>query len=371
MNRVRSAALLLIALATVLVLASCGGNGGSQTSTPSASASPSGSAAGTPSAEPSPTSSATSAPSDTQELTKVRFSEVIRSIFYAPHYVAMSQGFFAKQGLEIDMNTAQGSDKGAAALIAGTADISLVGPETAIYIYNQKGEKTLKVFYQMTMKDGSFLLSREPVNSFKWSDLAGKKIIGWRPGSAPQMVLNSMLAKEKVEGADVVTNIAATAMAGAFASGQGDYIQLYEPVASTLIQQGKAYYAASLADFGPYPETSYVATSDYIAKHPDIIRKFTNAVAEGTQWLNTASDDEIVKALKPFFDGTPDDILLQSIKRYKEQETWPTSPLLTSDAFETLQNVLIENGVLKAGEKLGDLSAIADMSFASAIGKEG
>ena len=127
---------------------------------------------------------------DTEKLTTVKFSEVIRSIFYAPHYVAMSKGFFEEQGLNVDMNTAQGSDKGAAALIAGTADISMVGPETSIYIYNQKGDKILKVFHQLTSRDGSFLLSREKLDDFKWSDVQGKTIIGWRPGSAPQMVMN-------------------------------------------------------------------------------------------------------------------------------------------------------------------------------------
>jgi len=315
-----------------------------------------------------PSESVSPAPA-AEETVKVKFSEVIRSIFYAPHYVAMSQGFFRKQGLDVDMSTAQGSDKGAAALIAGTADISLIGPETAIYIYNQQGGKTLKAFYQMTMKDGSFLLSRTKADSFQWSDLAGKTIIGWRPGSSPQMVLQSLLNREQVQGADVLTNIASTAMAGAFTSGQGDYIQLFEPVASTLIQQGQAYYAASVGDeFGSYPETAYVATSDYIAKHPDVIRKFTAAVSEATQWLSTASDDEIAAALRPFFDGTPDDILVQSIRRYKEQETWPLRPELTAESFATLQNVLVENGVLKPEEKLADLSAIADMSFVNEAG---
>ncbi|CAM3651999.1 ABC transporter substrate-binding protein [Cohnella lubricantis] len=365
MNRVGKMSGWLIAVALMLIVASCGGSSGGNSSP---SASPSGSASAAPSADPSASPSASATP---QELTKVRFSEVIRSIFYAPHYVAMSQGFFAKQGLEIDMNTSQGSDKGAAALLAGTGDVSLIGPETAIYIYNQKGEKTLKVFYQLTMKDGSFLLSREPVESFEWSDLAGKKVIGWRPGSSPQMVMASMLKQEQVEGTEVVTNIAATAMTGAFTSGQGDYIQQFEPVASTLIQEGQAYYAASLADFGEYPETGYVATSDYIAEHPDVIQKFVNAVAEGTEWLNTASDDEIVQALKPFFEGTPDDLILQSIKRYQEQNTWPASPVLTAESLETLQNVLIENGVLKSEEKLSDVSAIADMSFVDKIGQGG
>jgi len=305
------------------------------------------------------------------EQTTVKFSEVIRSIFYAPHYVAMSQGFFEEEGIVLDLNTAQGSDKGAAALLAGTADISLVGPETAIYIHNQKGDKTLKIFYQLTMKDGSFLLSREPADNFQWSDLAGKTVIGWRPGSSPQMVLNSTILKEGVKDVNVVTNIASPAIAGAFTSGQGDYIQLFEPVASTLIQEGKAYFAASMGEaYGDYPETSYVATSDYIKNHPDVIQRFSNAVAKGAAWLQTASDDDIAKALAPFFEGTSDELIIQSVNRYKAQGTWTTDPVMTKEQFDSLQDVLIENGVLKAEDRIGDLSDVADMKFAEKIDVE-
>ncbi|WP_373232500.1 ABC transporter substrate-binding protein [Cohnella sp.] len=299
-----------------------------------------------------------------KKLVTVKFSEVIRSIFYAPHYVAMSKGFFEEQGLYVDMNTAQGSDKGAAALIAGTADISLVGPETSIYIYNQKGDKTLKIFHQLTATDGSFLLSREKLDNFKWSDLEGKTVVGWRPGSAPQMVMNSTLIKEKVANVNVITNIAAPAMAGAFTSGQGDFIQLFEPVAATLVKEGKAYYAASMAEaFGPFPETSYVATADFIKENPEIIQKFTNAVTKGAEWLNTASEAEITEAIMPFFEGTPEDLIIQSVDSYKKQGTWPTKPELTEQQFEILQSVLIENGVLKAEEKVTDMEGIVDMSF--------
>jgi NitT/TauT family transport system substrate-binding protein len=305
-----------------------------------------------------------------KELVTVKFSEVIRSIFYAPHYVAISKGFFKEQGLNVDMNTAQGSDKGAAALIAGTADISLIGPETTIYIYNQKGDKTLKIFHQLTSKEGSFLLSREKIDSFKWSDLKGKTVIGWRPGSAPQMVLNSTLLKEKVPDVTVITNIAAPAMAGAFTSGQGDFIQLFEPVASTLVKEGKAYYAASMGEaFGPFPETSYVATTDFIKSNPKVIQQFSNAVAQGADWLSTASEDDISAALMPFFEGTPKDLILQSVKRYKDLGVWSAKPELTTEQFEILQSVLIQNGVLKPEEKVANLGDVADMTFVKNIGK--
>jgi NitT/TauT family transport system substrate-binding protein len=302
-------------------------------------------------------------------LQTVKFSEVIRSIFYAPHYIAMKKGFFEEEGLVIDMNTAQGSDKGAAALIAGSKDISLVGPETAIYIYNQKGEKTLKIFHQLTMKDGSFLLSRTKMDAFKWSDLEGKTIVGWRPGSAPQMVFNSKLSKEKVK-ADVITNIAAPAMAAAFISGKGDFIQVFEPVASTLVKEGKAFYAASMGEsFGPFPETSYVATSDYIKANPETIQKFVNAVSKGTKWLSTATNDEIADALASFFEGTPKELIISSIESYKKQDTWPIVPELTPEHFESLQNVLIDNGVLKPEQKVADMEAVVDMSFVKNSGK--
>lgn len=334
-NRRKPVLLLLVAMLMILTAAACGNNN-----------------------------------KDPEKLTDVKFSEVIRSIFYAPHYVAMSQGFFKEQGLNVDMNTAQGSDKGAAALIAGTADISLIGPETTIYIFNQKGDKTLKVFHQLTSKDGSFLLSREKLDNFQWSDVSGKTVIGWRPGSAPQMVMNSTLLKEQVKDAEVITNIAAPAMAGAFTSGQGDFIQLFEPVASTLVKEGKAYYAASMGEaFGAFPETSYVATSDFIKDNPDTIQKFVNAVAKGTEWLKSASDDEIADALMPFFEGTPKDLILQSVERYKSQDTWSSNPELTKEQFDTLQNVLVENGVLKAEEKIVNMEDVVDMSFVKKIGK--
>jgi NitT/TauT family transport system substrate-binding protein len=193
-------------------------------------------------------------------------------------------------------------------------------------------------------------------------------VIGWRPGSAPQMVLNSTLGKEGVKDVNVVTNIAAPAMAGAFTSGQGDFIQLYEPVASTLIKEGKAYYAASLGEaYGAFPETSYVATSDFIKDHPDVIQRFSNAVAKGAAWLSTASDDEIANALAPFFEGTSKDLIIQSIERYKNQGTWTTNPVMTQAQFDTLQAVLTENGVLKAEDQIKDMNDIVDMTFAKKI----
>lgn len=298
-----------------------------------------------------------------QELTTVRFSEVIRSIFYAPLYIAIEKGFFKEDGINVDLVTSQGSDKGAAALLAGTADISLVGPETTIFIANQEGSKKLKVFYQLTMKDGSFLLSRDKTDNFKWSDLAGKSVVGWRPGSAPNMVLNAVIKKANVSNASVITNLAAPAMVGAFTSGKGDYIQVYEPLASMLDTQGQAHLVASMGEeFGNYPETSFVATTDYIKENPKIIQNWTNALIKATKWLQDSSLDDTAKALSPYFNGTDLELIKKSIERYNKQGTWSLNPVMDESQFNILQNVLVENGVLKAEQKV-KMEDVLDMSF--------
>lgn len=300
---------------------------------------------------------------------KVRFSEVIRSIFYAPHYIAMERGFFKEEGIEVDMVTAQGSDKGAAALIAGTADISLIGPETTIFIFNQNGDKTLKVFHQLTSTDGSFLMSRNKIDHFSWSHLAGKTVLGWRPGSAPQIVFNSLLLKNKVDDVEVITNIAAPALAGAFTSGQGDFIQVFEPLATTLEKEGVAFFVTSLGkEIGNFPETSYVAEAAYLEDHPRLVQGWVNAVSRAAQWINDSSSEEVAKALLPYFEGSSEVSIIQSVERYKVQNTWVPNPEMTQEQFATLQRVLLENDLLQEDQKV-NMEDIADMTFARKTGE--
>lgn len=293
---------------------------------------------------PSATSSSPS-PSQAHDTT-VQFSEVIRSVFYAPQYVALAKGFFGQQHLKVDLVTSEGSNIGAAALLSGSANIALVGPETTIYIYNQHGTTPLKVFSQLTGTDGSFLLSRQPIANFSWSDLNHQTIIGWRPGSDPQMVLATVLKMHHVN-ATVLTNIAPQAMVGAFESGKAPFIQEYEPVVSSLIQSKQAYLVASLGRaIGTYPETSYVATAAYIKSHPKVIQEWTNAIHEGVVWTDTHSAQDVAKTIAPYFSGTPVSALAASVKLYKEENTWPQSPLLTRTEYHTLESTLAAAGVV-------------------------
>lgn len=303
------------------------------------------------------------------QTTTVKFSEVIRSVFYAPQYVALAKGFFRQQHLKVNLVTSEGSNIGAAALLSGSANIALVGPETTIYIHNQHGTSSLKVFEQLTGTDGSFLLSRHPIRHFSWADLNGQTIIGWRPGSDPQMVLQTALVRHGVH-ANVLTNIAPQAMVGAFESGKAPFIQEYEPVVSSLIQHKQAYLVTSMAKAaGTYPETSYVATSAYIKSHPKVIQEWTNAIHQGVLWTDSHTPQQVAKMIQSYFSGTSLSSLAASVSMYQHQNTWPKSPLLTRAEYRALENTLAVSGVVKRSQDVPYRDVI-DTQFAKAALKQ-
>src|SRR3954447_11648432 len=100
---------------------------------------------------------------------KVRYSEVVRSILYTPAYVAITNGIFQEAGLDVTLTTAQGGDKAAAALLSNSADIGLMGPESAIYVLNSESPVKFRIFSGLTATDGYVLMGREKVDKFDWS----------------------------------------------------------------------------------------------------------------------------------------------------------------------------------------------------------
>lgn len=279
-----------------------------------------------------------------KELTKVRLNEVVRSIFYTPQYVALNKGFFSEQGLDIELTTGQGADKTMTALLSGQCDIGFAGPEACIYVYNQGKEDYAIVFAQLTQRDGSFLVARNEDADFKWEKTRGKTIIGGRPGGVPEMTLEYILKQNGIEpGKDIniITNLQFTATAGAFKSGTGDYVALFEPTASILEKEGSGRIVASIGkDSGIIPYTAYFATKSYMDKNPEIVQKFTNAIYKGQLWVKNHTAEEISKEIKSFFPDADEEILISVINRYKEIGAWSDTPIMTPESLYLLQNII-------------------------------
>lgn len=285
-----------------------------------------------------------------KEVTKIRLNEVTHSVFYAPQYVAINQGFFKDVGLEIELTNGGGADKVMTAVLAGQSDIGLAGPETTIYVYNEGKEDYASVFAQLTKRDGSFIVGRKS-ETFKWSNMKGKNVIGGRKGGVPEMTLEYVMKKNGVipgKDVNVDTSVQFNLMAGAFTGGQGDYVALFEPTASMVEKEGKGYVLTSVGqESGEIPYTAYFAKNSYIAKNYNVIQKFTNALYKGQLWVDTHTPAEIAKVIKPSFPDTTEEILTQVAKRYKDVDAWNKDPMMKKESFDLLQKVMQEAGELK------------------------
>ncbi|SHF01351.1 ABC transporter substrate-binding protein [Clostridium fallax] len=308
---------------------------------------------------------------NTEKLTKINLAEVTHSVFYAPQYVAISQGFFEEEGLEVELMAAQGADKTMAALISGEVQIGLMGPEASIYVYNQKNKDYAVNFAQLTKRDGSFLIAREKDDDFEFEDLEGKVVLGGRKGGVPEMTLEYVIKNSGLnigtnveeDEVNVRTDIQFNVMAGAFTGGEGDYVTLFEPSATLLEKEGKGYIVASIGEkSGEIPYTAYSSTKSYIEKNPEVIQRFTNAVYKGQLYVENHSAEEIAKAIAPFFTDMKMEDLITVINRYKEIDAWCENPILKEESLNRLMEVMDLAGEL---DSKPPYSEIVDIKYAN------
>lgn len=286
-----------------------------------------------------------------KDVKTIKLNEVTRSVFYAPQYAAITQGFFKEEGIELEITTGQGADNVMTSILAGQSDIGLCGPEASIYVYNEGKEDYVQVFAQLTKRDGSFLVSKNPTQNFSWSDLKGKTVIPGRKGGVPYMTLEYVLKQNGINpqtDLNLDDSIKFDLMAGAFTSGNAEYVTLFEPTASMTQDAGKGYIVASVGKAaGEVPYTAYCAKKSYIEKNQDIIEGFTRATYKGQQWVKTHSAKEVAEAVQSFFPATSLESLEKSVQSYKDIDVWNETPVLKKEAFDKLQLIMTEAGELK------------------------
>ncbi|PWM25287.1 MAG: hypothetical protein DBX44_02690 [Oscillospiraceae bacterium] len=306
---------------------------------------------------------------ETPALEKITVSEVARSVFYAPQYAAITQGFFAEEGLDIELITGQGADKVMTAVLSGQVEIGFSGPEAAVYVMQEGRENYPVVFAQLTKRDGAFLVGREPAppEGFSFEQLRGSYLIGGRKGGVPLMTLEYVLRQNGLEpnvDLTVDSSVQFALMAGAFTGGQGDYVALFEPTASAVEREGKGYVLASIGEqSGEIPYTCYYASSDFLAENSDLIQRFTNAIYKGQQWVASHTPREVAEAIAPFFPDNDLDLLEMVCRRHAEIDAFMSTPVMTEEAFDRLQTVMEQAGEL---EKRVDFRALVDNRFAEA-----
>ena len=292
-------------------------------------------------------------------LTEVTLNEVAHSIFYAPMYAAVEEGYFAEEGIDLDLVCGFGADKTMTAVISGEADIGFMGSEASIYTYNEGATDYVVNFAQLTQRAGNFLVAREEMPDFRWEDLKGSVVLGGRKCGMPAMVLEYIRKQNGIDpetDLEINQNIDFGSTAAAFAEGQGEFTVEFEPGATTLESEGKGYVVASLGeDSGYVPYTAFSAKKSFIDENPEIIQGFTNALQKGMDYVQTHSPEEIAEVIEPQFPETDLETITTIVTRYYDQDTWKSNLIFEESSFDLLQDILESAGELAMRAPYEDL----------------
>lgn len=307
------------------------------------------------------------------DLTKIRLNEVTHSIFYAPLYVAINNGYFEDDGIEIELTNGGGADKVMTALLSNDADIGLMGPEATIYVTEGGAKDKPVVFGQLTKRDGSFIVAKNNYTNFTLNDLKGKEIIGGRKGGVPAMTLEYAIKQAGLSigtGANEVnlrTDVAFNLTASVFDSTDADFCTLFEPTASELCaNKGYSIVASVGTVSGEVPYTAFTAKKGFLEENEKLAERFLRAVYRGYKFLLKASVDEIKTSLKPSFSGISDESIVKSIQSYIDVDAWVDNPAMTKQAFDRLQDIIISAGEL---DKKVEFDSVVDTKIANKVMK--
>ena len=292
----------------------------------------------------------------------IKLNEVTHSIFYAPLYVAINNGYFEEEGIKIELTNGGGADKVMTAILSGDADIGLMGPEAAIYVTEGGANDRPVVFGQLTKRDGSFIVSKTNIENFTLNDLVGKEIIGGRKGGVPAMTLQYAINQAGLEiGTDsnkvnLRTDVAFDLTASVFDSTDAEFCTLFEPTASELCAQKGYHIVASVGELsGEVPYTAFTAKKGFIENNKNTVERFLRAVYRGYRFLLKANVSEIAKSLKPSFSSISDESIITSINSYINADAWVSSPVMQESAFDKLQDIIIAAGELDSKVKFSDV----------------
>ena len=280
-------------------------------------------------------------------MNSIKIAEVTHSVFYAPLYVAIEEGYFRNENIDIKLILTPGADKVSAAVLSGDVQIGFAGAESAIYVYEKNEKDYLQIFSGLTKRDGQFILGRKDKKDFSLKDLYGKEILVGRSSGMPALNFLNALKNEGIDKNKIKINynIDFASLSGAFIGNTGDYVNLFEPTALKLEKEGYGYVLQSIGLLsGEMPYTTFYARKSY-----------TKAINKGLEFVKNNDEMKIAKSIYKQFPDLSLNDLSTIVKRYKDADSFLDSSYIEEKLLINLENLLIDNNLLKDYVPYNDL----------------
>ena len=287
---------------------------------------------------------------DNSNLTKIKLAEVTHSVFYAPLYVAIENGYFEEAGIDLEVILTPGADKVSAAVLSNTVDVGFAGTESAIYVYNGGEEDYLVTFAGLTKRDGQFILSRDCNKEFKLSDLYGKEILVGRNGGMPALNFLNAMKNSNIDVSKINVNYAVefAALSGTFIGGVGDYVNLFEPTATSVVKLGNSCIVESIGKLsGEVPYTAFYARKSYLNNNEDLMKKFTEAINKGLEFTLNNDSKKVAKIILPQFPDSALNDIETIINNYKKYDSWLNNPTISEESLKKKKKILLDNKLVE------------------------
>ena len=281
----------------------------------------------------------------------LRLMETFRSVFYTPIYVSVAGGFLEQEGLDVDFTTCPPQfPHPLSALNHGVADIVQSGIMRSI-IASDWGAETVPVHLaKINARDGFFVLGRKPEDESRWDDFRDATVIpvGFTP--MPWASFRYALQGHDIDPdqLNLIPDLGLEDAVAAFRQGQGDFIHLPEPAAEQVLASGDAHLAVALGQAnGHIAYSSFAATNRFLTSRPEVALSFVRGYARALQWLSSNQAAAVGRAIQEFFPDVDPELIVRSVARYQDQETWPTEPSLNEPEYQGLQDILVAAGMVK------------------------
>jgi NitT/TauT family transport system substrate-binding protein len=278
----------------------------------------------------------------------IKLTENFRAVFYAPFYATQALGFYAREGVEVELINSPAPAAAASDLLNGTIDLSWGGPMRVMKARESDPNSPLVCFCEVAARDPFFLVGRGDRPEFRLTELARLKLATVSEVPTPWLCLQHDLRQNGVD-PDRLERVADRTMADnlqALRNGELDVAQMFEPYASMALKSGigNILYAASTR--GPTVYTTFLATRGSIERNRAAFAAMVRAVRRMQSWLGDHGAEELAAVVAPFYPDVASDLLANSLRRYHDAGLWARSPEVSREGFARLSASLLSGGFI-------------------------